>query len=208
MLTSKWTLPLGKERRRSQKHNRNTEKETPWCFYDVSENPSVQWKRWEGNHRTGRDKAFRTGRDKAFSALLLESKRKIQALPNPEGETSFQWLTGWMIAAKANMVLAAKSPQHFTPTCCVCTPNRWMDIPAICFSVSSGCYRKGRFGNRNFFTRAKHPFAFQNPLLSIKPCFRGTVIYNLTKDTRPRWNPSFMTLLYGLAKQYGSAHIG
>lgn len=95
---SKWTLPLGEERWRSQKHR--DKKETPRWFCDNSENPSGQWKWREGNHRTGRDKAF--------SLLLRGSERQIQALPNPEAEVSFRWLSGWMIAAKVNMVLAAK----------------------------------------------------------------------------------------------------
>lgn len=54
------------------------------------------------NSETQQKETPGTGRDKAFSTLLLGSKRQIQALPNPEAEMSFWWLSGWMIAAKAN----------------------------------------------------------------------------------------------------------
>lgn len=148
--------------------------ETPPCFCGVSENPSVQWKWREGKHRTGRDKAF--------SPLL---GGRIQALSNPEAEMSFRWLSRWMITAASATLASAKSPQHFAPTRCVCTPSRWTETPAIFLRASPGYCKKEYFGNKNFFTRAKSPLAFPNPFLSVKLCFRGTEIYNLTKVTKP-----------------------
>lgn len=171
-----------------QKHKE--EEEAPRCFCDGSENPCVQWKWQEGKDRTGRGKAF--------SPLLLGSKRHIQALPNPEAETSFRWLSRWMITAASTMLALAKSPQCFAPTQCVGAPSRWMDTPVICLRVSSGYGRKGHLGNKNFFTRAKSPLAFPNPFLSIKLCFRGTEIYNPTKVTRPE--PQFHDYALGSSK--------
>lgn len=172
MLTSKWTLPLGKERRTIQKHNRRK------LQGQAGTEPSVPCS-------SGARDRYR---------LCQTQKQKC-----PFGG----WVDGWL-----QLRPTAKSPQRFALTHCACTPSRRMDTPAICFSVSSGCCRKGHFGNRNFFTRAKSPFAFPNPFLPIKLCFRGPVAYNPTMVTRSRWKLSFMTLLYVLAKQYGSAHIG
>lgn len=98
-----------------------------------------------------------------------------QALSNPVAKMSFWWQSGWVSAAAANTVLAVKSPQDFAPAHDVCTHNRRMGTPAVCYGACSGCCGKEHVGNRNFFRRAKSPSAFPNPFFSIKLSLEGTL---------------------------------